>query len=258
MWFTGGHPGAMAKILNNGEFGLDISLNEQKYYDDIVMPVIYQIRKKQIPSKMWTIFDILSPVRKFNSKILRYFVKCGLFAWETNPVELEDELLKTRLFGIDNGFTTNDSTRQLLSIQMRKEHPSQFQKICREAILFFQKELQRLEFRPELYAIEILFLELQLMSTVKSREPEKFISLFLEVIQYLRSASARERILASFRQYLLQDWEFGFILNYLFPKYTTEKIFEEIGQDKNCETRPREKKWKHEYHLSAEPENSVP
>jgi hypothetical protein len=262
MWFTGGHPGAMAKILNNGDFGLDISSNEQKYYNNIIEPIIHQIRKKQIrkkqiPPDMWRIFETLSPVRKFNSKMLQHFIRCNLFTWETNPIELEDELLKTRLFGIADGFTINDSTRQLLSIQMRREYPSRFIKTCQEAIRFLLMELQYMEFRPDLYAIEILFLELQMLSTAKDRDPGKIISKFKEVVQYLERASAKKRNLASFRQYLLGDWEFGFMLNYLFRDLTTEKILEKIGQHKNYETGLREKKWKHEYHLSAETENSI-
>ena len=259
MWFTGGHPGAMAKILNNGDFGLDISLNEQKYYNNIIEPIIQQIRNKQIRKKqiqpdMWRIFEVLSPVRKFNSKMLQHFIRCHLFTWETNPIELEDELFKTRLFGIGDGFTINDSTRQLLSIQMRREYPKQFIKTCQEAIRFLLMELQYMEFRPDLYAIEILFLELQMLSTTKDRDPGEIISKLKEVLQLLKRAPAKKLILASFKQYLLRDWEFGFMLNYLFRDLTTEKILEEIGQNKDYETRPREK-WKHEYHLSAEIEN---
>jgi hypothetical protein len=173
------------------------------------------------------IFDILSPVRKFDPNLLQHFIEYDLLTWTDSSFELEDELLKTRLFGSSDGFTTNDSTRQLLSIRMRKEHPDRFKRSCHEAIHFFRNKLHCLEFRPELYAIEILFLALQLLSADKDREPEKFIYLLDEVVQYQKRASAEKKILASFKQYLLQDWELDFILSYLFPNYTTKKLIEE-------------------------------
>jgi hypothetical protein len=228
MWFTGGHPGAMAKILTNGDFGLDIKPNEQKYYDEIVEPIINKIIKINIPMKMQDIFDILSPIRRFDPNLLQYFIECGLLAWKKSPFELEDELLKTRLFGISDGFTTNDSTRQLLSIRTEKTQPHQFKKTCQKAIHFFQNELHRLDFRPELYAIEILFLNVQLLITDKDRQLEKFIPEFRKIVQYLKSAPAEKQILSSFKQYLLQDWELDFILNYHFPNCTMEKLLKEI------------------------------
>jgi hypothetical protein len=228
MWFTGGHPGAMAKMLNDRDFGIDISLNEQKYYKEIVEPIIYQIRKDQIPLQIRSIFDTLSPIRRFDPNLLLHFIEYGLLTWTASSFELENELFKTHLFGIADSFITNDSTRQLLSILMRKEHPQHFKRSCKEAIRFFRNKLHCLEFRPELYAIDILFLELQLLATVKDREPKKFISLFEEVVQYQKKAPAGKKILSSFEQYLLQDWELDFILSYLFPNYTTKKLIKEF------------------------------
>jgi hypothetical protein len=147
---------------------------------------------------------------------LQYFISTGLLTWERSPFELESELIKTCLFGIADGFNTNDSIRQLLSIRMRKEHPQQFIKACNAAIRFFQNELQRLQFRPELHAIEMLFLELQLLSLTQDRDPKKLISKFKGVTQYLKRTLARKQILASFEAYLIKDWELNFILNYLF------------------------------------------
>jgi hypothetical protein len=83
-----------------------------------------------------------------------------------------------------------------------------------------------MSFRPELYAIEILFLELQLLSLTDERRPKDFILKFDPIVHQLADAAESRLILASFKQYLAEDWEFGFMLNYLVPDFTTKMLLE--------------------------------
>jgi hypothetical protein len=118
---------------------------------------------------------------------------------------------------------------------MRKEELNKFKEACNETISFFQKEMQLLEYRPELYAIEILFLELQLLSTATEKSEHNFISKCGEIIQYLKNAPAGKKFLTAFKQNLKKDWEFNFTLNYFFPNYTTKILLEKtlVNKTKN-------------------------
>jgi hypothetical protein len=225
MWFTGGHPGAVDKILNNGDFN---GSDEQTYYDTIVKPIICQIRKNHIAPEMLNIFDMLSPIRRFNSNLFQYFIKHHLLNCETGSLETKNEQI-TNAFSDDEDSSINDSARQLLSIRMRKEHPDQFKKVCQGAIIFFQNKLQSLEYRPELYAIEILFLQLQLLSIAKNKQIGELISKLKEIVQTLKHAPAGQEHMSSFRRYLLKDWELNFFLDYLFPEIKIEGFLKEIS-----------------------------
>jgi hypothetical protein len=107
---------------------------------------------------------------------------------------------------------------------MRKEHPMIFRKACQKAIFFFHDELKCLDFRPDLFALELLFLELQLIATDEDKHPEHLIAQLKKIIQNLQHAPKAKQIKNSFKQYLHQDWELDFILNYLFPDLTAEKL----------------------------------
>lgn len=82
MYVTAGHPACMTKILKE-DFGrslIVIEKNTQKYYEDIVAPVIQEMQE-YIPHELQSILSTLSVVRRFNSLMLRYFLERKLIDW---------------------------------------------------------------------------------------------------------------------------------------------------------------------------------
>lgn len=233
MRFTGGHPGCMAKILKSNDFGLPIKgviSQEETYSKNFVLTVIEEI-EQEVPYDLIEIFETLSAIRRFNLGLLRHLMNKGFIEWKKDEYELEDRLLETYLVHYDQGFSNDEITRRLFAIQLRRTAMQRFQNVCREAIAFYENQLNHLNiFAPHIISIEILFLNLQVYLWTKSGNSDDFIKILDNILNRLIKFTDARAIIASLKQLLREDWEFKFIFNYLFPNYSFDKLLNRISQ----------------------------
>lgn len=168
MIMTGGHPGCMAEILNSGDYGMPIEgikENEDTYFKEIILPVIKKI-ESDISKDLKPIFDRVSPLRRFNTRLLQFLIEKGLLEWHEQVGILEDKLLQTYLVKNDQGFCKDEITRRLFAIRLRRDNLADYLCICREAVAFYKEQLDKLDaFQPHVISVEILFLHLQIALT---------------------------------------------------------------------------------------------
>ncbi|MGE0085849.1 MAG: SAV_2336 N-terminal domain-related protein [Desulfococcaceae bacterium] len=222
MYFTGGHPGCMAQILQQN-YGRPISVitsSEEKHFDNIIKPVIDEIRLC-IPDDLKIIFERISVVRRFTPQMLRFFIDKGLIDWQKNEYDLEDRLLQTYLVNKEKGFLKDDITRRLLSIYLRKTDYDSFKKICKGSIEFYKSKLTDLKaHRPDLIAVELLFQILQDIHYIAKGQETDFFKTLPEIFDMLVKDRDEVSKMEFFRDNIMKDWEFQFYLNYFFRKDT--------------------------------------
>ncbi len=164
MYCTGGHPECVVKILNKDSgLNLDkITLNENEHYEEIVSPIIEEIRACIPDGNLKNVFDTLSVVRRFTPGLLRNFIEKQLITWNHPEYELENLLLRTYLVNKESGFLKDNITRRLLAIRLRETALAHFIKVCETSISFYELSLKDSKsYRPEIIAIEQLFQQLQ-------------------------------------------------------------------------------------------------
>ncbi len=234
MYFTGGHPGCIAKILSKdlGTLSNRLVSNEEKYFETIIKPVIEEI-KEHIPGDLEKIFDTLSVVRRFNPRLLRQVIDLKLVQWTTNEYDLKGKLLQTYLVSSKNGFLQDDITRRLLAIHLRKTNLNHFFSVCEESISFYKARLKDPEtYRPDIIAVELLFQKLQHIHYKQHGSKAQFFQNLDEVINTLLSGRDSQSVLEGFIEILDEDWEFRFTFNYFFREdvYDNEYPFNELMQ----------------------------
>ncbi|MCP4107088.1 MAG: ATP-binding protein [Desulfobacteraceae bacterium] len=236
MYFTGGHPGCIAKILSRdlGTLSKRLVSNEEKYFETIVKPVIEEI-KEHIPDDLEKIFDTLSVIRRFSPQFLRVFIDKGLIEWPGSEYDLEDRLLKTYLVRKENGFLKNDITRHLLCIHLRKNDLSRFIEICDGTVAFYNSKLEDFKcHRPENIAVELLFQKMQYFYYKKQSDKEQFIESIPQILDKLALGRDSRSVMESFTELLNRDWEFRFTFNYLlgeeiYDEYPFKELMENIS-----------------------------
>ncbi len=238
MYFTGGHPGCMVKILSQDfEYSIImVASKEKEYYETIVMPVIDEI-KAHIPDELEEIFDTLSVVRRFNPRLLRWFIDKELIIWPKSEYELENLLLQTHLVSKEGGFLRDDMTQRLLAIHLRGTELDYFVKICEESISFYTSQLEySTSNRPDIIAVELLFQQIQyLFYKQKCVDKEQLFEHLADIIKTLISERDSRAVVDSFIECLNNDWEFRFTFNYLLREdiYNDEYPFNELMEKIN-------------------------
>ena len=232
MSFTGGHPGCMAAILQR-EFEIPIVLmlqREESYYTEIIRSVIDEIQDninalllstdhntpEMSAGHLGKIFLVLSVVRQFNARLLKYFIEYGLIQWSRSEYELEKLLLKTYLISKKSGFLQDGITRRLLAIQLRRKDLPLFLKICETARQFYQTRLKDpATHRPEMLALELLLQQLYVLAYADKSAKEEFFHALPEVLHTLVFKRDARAVMECFYELLQADWEFRFTFNYL-------------------------------------------
>lgn len=217
MYFTAGHPGCMAQILDT-DFESLIEPKEIEYYNKFLEPIIIEL-EHGIPNQLKDIFNILSVVRRYNSRLLQHFIKKGLIEWSESEHELEKLFLQTYLVDKKYGFLTDDMARRLFAIRLRRNHFDKFIQVCKESISFYETALKDAEaFRPDIIACELLFQKVQYFFYKEKGDEKKFVQSLTKIFEHLKTGNQAKDKLESLKEILNSDWEFRFNFNYLLNK----------------------------------------
>jgi hypothetical protein len=222
MHLTGGHPGCMATILSEFQFGwpADTYLleRETQHFQKVVLPVVDEIRRVHLRDELGT----LSVCRRFIPRLLRGLIERGLIQHD-DEYRLADELAATYLVTRKHGFLQDDITRRLLAMWLRHEKTNHFIKICQAAREIYADHLSNpTTARPEIVAIELLYQDLQLgyyqqASNTRQKRAELGEKFFAALDDHLRTLiaerNARE-MMDNLIDALENDWEFQFVINY--------------------------------------------
>ncbi len=230
MYFTGGHPKCMIKILND-DFGSPIGSRGEKYYQNIATPIIHKI-KSYIPEELENIFETLSVVRRFNPRLLLRFIDKKMINWTgRDEMHLETSLLKTFLVSKKGGFLYDDITRRIFAIHLRRTDIDRYLMVCKESIDFYEDELKSLKSHaPVTLAVELLFQKLQYFVYAQKGNKKQFLESIAEVLDPLISGRYTQEIMEAFIERLHGDWEFRFNYNYLLREeiYDDSRLFNEL------------------------------
>jgi hypothetical protein len=228
MYLTGGHPGCMAKMLQNIRPAWPPDRYFDRLYEQIVKPVIAEIRE-HIHKDLINIFDTLSVVRRFNSDLLDVFIQNGLIDWNGKPYMLEDELTKSLLITRKRGFLEDNITQRLLAVDLAKTNPERFARICHTALDFYKSYLVSSGInRPDIIAIETIFQTLKCCALDKDGCKEYIFEEIPTILDMLvRDRNVRD-IMRSFQELLANDWELRFYFNYLLR----EDVYRELPYQK--------------------------
>ena len=234
MTLNGGHPGCLVKILKE-TFGHPIPLlilKEENTYSTIVAPIIKEIKEHAF-QELQEIFETLSPVRRFNPRMLRYFINKKSIRWSKSEYDLETALLQTYIVSKEAGFLKDDITRRLLAIHLCRTKPKHFKEICEQAVEFYTSQLENpAVYRPDILALELLFQKLQLLHCEQNLNKEQFFKELDNTLHLLTDGrqEAGKDIVNGLIDLLEHDWEFQFTLNYYLREesYNDEYPFREF------------------------------
>lgn len=232
MFFTGGHPKCMSKILIN-DCRLPINIvtsKKQNYYNDIVKPVVDNIIKN-INDDLKDIFYKISPIRCFNTQMLKYFIDKELILWEGSEYLLEDTFNQSYLVVKMDGFLRDDITRRLLVIYLIETDLECFLKVCENAIQFYKLRLNDpYSNRPDIIAVELLFQLLQYNHYVNNNAKETIKETLPEIFSCFKMRSEPNELYGTFLYILKNDWEFIFTYNYLLKEemYNENQPFNQL------------------------------
>jgi DNA polymerase III delta prime subunit len=218
---TGGHPRYMVKIIKDS---LDSSIedvikNENKYYSEILIPIIEDI-KKQNPSE-YTIFKTLCIVRKIKRTLLDEFIKAKLIKGYQSKFYIEEKLLNTFFFHRNEYFLEDAIIRRILAIHLRRSNGIWFKEMCQKAVDCYLRELADPKgLEPAMLAVELLFLQLHAYCVGNYSKPDakryftEKINHIIETIERNRDENTLE-IIECIRDLLKNDQEFKLNLQYL-------------------------------------------
>jgi hypothetical protein len=132
MHITGGHPGCMARMLEDFDFRWMaddyLITREDFYYYEVILPTIYEIRRESLKEEL----NVLCTCRRFTPPILRGFIKHGLIQHD-DEYQLDTALTQTYLVTRADGFLQDGITRRLLAVRLRHEYHQRFVQICEAA-----------------------------------------------------------------------------------------------------------------------------
>jgi hypothetical protein len=229
MYYTCGHPGCMARVLELYE--------ERKYppddffrysadeiWKDIVYPEANAVHN-DIRRRLRRVFDDLSIFRYLDYSVLRRLLDEAAYPERESEFDLADELTSTYLMGWKGRLLRDDITRRLLAIRLLLEiGPQLFAKHCQRAQGIYAAHLQEPNAQvPERWAIEYLFQYLQQYTEaiqIRQKREEIRQSFFgetvpeaLQLLVGVNGRNAQEEHKA-LKQTLEVDWEFRFTVNY--------------------------------------------
>jgi len=148
---TGGHPGAIAKIVQNvaEERRFDIILdlyfapeNKRALFKTFVSPEIPDLLEG-VPSPLQETFQVVSVFRGFNSATLDALLDAGyLRRWDKDGWGLYREMLKTHLVESDQPLSHDRILQRVLSAKMRFENPDQYKDLHRFAVDLYDRWVQ--------------------------------------------------------------------------------------------------------------------
>jgi len=226
MYLSGGHPGAIAPLLEKYSEGLmkpDAFLSYNRHdIEHILNEQINQIIS-DIPLQLQNVMSTLSPCRRVTPRFLGEFMIQGLIEGG-DGYALADELTMSYLMTYDDGFLQGGVTRGVLAFGLRQTQLKHFIHICQTAKQIYQNDLSKPNIsQPIIVAIELLYQELQLAyyqsnhNTAEERKKlaDKFFGSILEdCLSSLTDSRDARDVIANFRGTLRKDVEFQFTLNY--------------------------------------------
>lgn len=219
MHLTGGHPGCMVEIMKRYRPGWpadDFLLGSKgaQLYEGIVLPVVLDIRS-YIPERLLDIFDKLSVIRRFNSRLLRYLIDNNLIEWPESEHTLADALTQTYLVTREESFLQDCLTRRLLATRLHMVRPQLFVSICEKAVDFYERSLKDPEtIRPDIIAVELLFQKVQHIYYQQSGDKERIFKYIPELLKCLVTGRDAIGLFQSFLSVVKEDWELKFDFNY--------------------------------------------
>lgn len=229
MHLTGGHPGCMARILDDIA---DYNRSVEAYFTDhddryrrMIMPVIRDVRAS-IPAPLQLIFDQLSVFRRYNDGLLKTLIDAKIIKYSGSATQLGRELAATYLVRRQDGFIQDEIVRRLLDIRMRWDERNEFLKLCTHARDLYFTALQEGQFSPVYMVLEGLFQELRLAYYQSIQDAaariilrEQFFAANGVLQRYLtllvNKPSMSDNV-ADLRTLLddPEEWEFRFTINY--------------------------------------------
>ncbi len=240
LFLTGGHPGAMAQILDlfineNLEFDLFFENYDDEIWKTILYPIVQEIRNEIFNSSvdLINVIDEICIYRYLEAYTLRYIIQKRKLNTINDEFKLADELTQNYILTRKDRFYKDDITRRLLAIWQWRNSSEIFSKACLEAQSQCQQRLLDTKVNdPERWAIEYLFQALQQninsINTVSSRREirEIFFShtlpLALRCLFENRDYKEEHNALI---QAMEEDWEFQYTVNYYLrdnDQYTSE------------------------------------
>jgi hypothetical protein len=240
LFLTGGHPGAMAQILDlfineNLEFDLFFENYDNEIWKTILYPIIQEIRNEISNSSidLINVIDEICIYRYLDAYTLRYIIQKRNLNTISDEFKLADELTQNYILTRKDRFYKDDITRRLLTIWQWRNSSGAFSDACLEAQNQCQQRLLDTKVNdPERWAIEYLFQALQqhvnsikIMSTRKETS-EKFFSDYLPLaLRYLFEDRDYWEEHNALIQAMEDDWEFQYTVNYYLrenDQYTSE------------------------------------
>jgi hypothetical protein len=227
MYFTGGHPGCIAKILKMYEtvnYPPDdfFRYSGEEIWQEKIWPEIDAIRM-DINSELRRIFDELSIFRYLDYGVLRSLLDRTPIPDISDEFNLADVLTNTYLLSWDGRLLKDDITRRLLALRFLREIGHRgFSRYCQDAQKICGARLQDPTTQaPERWAIEYLFQDLQQhagkiqddkqRTAIRKTFFETTLPTAMDLFLKKRDARIEKQAL---KQALEKDSEFGFTVNY--------------------------------------------
>jgi hypothetical protein len=250
MHITGGHPGCMARIIENTDVTQSIEgffETHENAHQEIVLSVAHEIRDS-IPEALQDAFDVLSVFRRYNYRLLNRIIDTRLVKYKGGADGLEKALTATYLVKRESGFIQDEIVRRLLTRRLRWEEPKRFMELCEKARKIYEQDLKEVTSRPEFIALEGLYQELRCGYYSGEQTPAARRSLrddFLDsdsiLCQYLKMLKDKPNApdaIADFKSLFESrgtDWEFQFAVNFFLrgEEYTNEPYEKMVAQIEN-------------------------
>ena len=269
MHLTGGHPGAMAEILqklaregfpgvpqcfqDNSDSYLGIVHKfTQKVVDnhlEVVSRFTDEISKYLPKSEdLFAILETLSVFRQYGTWLLENLIAQGLIQWKGRAYELKDLLYKNKTYFISKqeSFLVNNISRALLATRLREGIPdgqARFATLCKFGRIQYSERILNPCGEPVAQlALEWLFQELQYDCYVEQLSGRSLINAIYEALDdvfvHLGIAHASPDVIEGFLNVLKKDWELIFLFNFFASEdgYKTEpsEEFIELVERKYC------------------------
>lgn len=248
MRLTGGHPGGMALIFNElrrkdfvGRRHLFSTTGQNKIYKDIVQPFIQKV-KLHIPNSICPIFEILSIFRIFDYETFCHLVECreiGQHSGSESGEDLAWKLLRkvtaTSLVKWEGSFYSDGVIRRLLTIEMRKEDPERYKRLCECAEKYYRVQWSRSDAKTlHRLVIETTYQQLQRYTIndmpIDREKKEKLRKEVLDTLyEYLnldKNPYHHQERLNDLKNALPKDWEWSYLVDDLLGPNTHQDILD--------------------------------
>jgi len=242
---TGGHPGCMAKIIDQTGIICDIDrafAGNDNANRKIVQLFIAEI-KKCIPVDLLKFYEELSVFRCYSATLIKDICGNGILPLNEKPFKLMDMLTSTPLHKREGQLVWDNIVRRLFALDLLWQNPQNYIQRCQQALQIYVKNLETLEANPEYLTLECFFQELQVRfysSTQDVSARQRLFDEFLNpttgiIFQYLQILTHKENwydAAQSLLDILQKDddhaAEFRFTINFFLrnEKYTDEPFQE--------------------------------